>query len=59
MIKVVLKDIVEKPITGEWGTEGGTVKILRTTNFTNNGYINYENVVLRDIEQKKLIQKDY
>jgi hypothetical protein len=23
MIRVVLKDIVEKPITGEWGDEGG------------------------------------
>jgi type I restriction enzyme S subunit len=57
MIKVVLQDIVEKPITGEWGNEGGTVKVLRTTNFTNNGYINYEKVVLRDIDQKKVESK--
>lgn len=57
MIRVVLKDIVEKPITGEWGDEGTSVNILRTTNFTNEGYIDYTKVVKRDIEQKKIDAK--
>lgn len=54
MIRVVLKDIVEKPITGEWGNEGTSVNVLRTTNFTNEGFIDYTKVVKRDIEQKKI-----
>jgi type I restriction enzyme S subunit len=54
MIKVILKDIVEKPITGEWGNEGNSVNVLRTTNFTNEGFINYAKVVKREVEQKKI-----
>jgi len=57
MIRVVLKDIVEKPITGEWGDEGTSVNVLRTTNFTNEGFIDYTKVVKRDIEQKKIDAK--
>ena len=57
MDKVILKDIVEKPITGEWGNEGNTVNILRTTNFTNEGFIDYSKVVKRDVEQKKINSK--
>lgn len=57
MIRVVLKDIVEKPITGEWGDEGTSVNVLRTTNFTNEGFIDYSKVVKRDIEQKKIDTK--
>lgn len=57
MIRVVLKDIVEKPITGEWGDEGTSVNVLRTTNFTNEGFIDYTKVVKRDIEQKKIDKK--
>ena len=64
---VQLADLVNETITGEWGTECkdetmGT-KVLRTTNFTNLGIINYDNVVLRDIPihkvyKKKLIPND-
>jgi type I restriction enzyme, S subunit len=57
MIRAVLKDIVEKPITGEWGTEGNSVNVLRTTNFTNEGFIDYTKVVKRNIEQKKINSK--
>lgn len=58
---VRLSDIVDKAITGEWGTEcsdgkKGT-KVLRTTNFTNLGVINYDNVVLRDIPLSKVDTK--
>lgn len=57
MIKVVLKEIIEKPISGEWGSEGDAVNVLRTTNFTNEGYIDYSNVVKRSIDHKKVNSK--
>ena len=50
-------DIIEKPITGEWGEEGLGIKVLRTTNFTNSGEVNYTDVVERSIESKKVEQK--
>lgn len=55
--KVKLKDIIEKPISGEWGDHGGTIPIIRTTNFTNNGKLDLQNVVLREIPQSKIIKK--
>lgn len=60
---VNLKELVSKPISGEWGDEGEGIKVLRTTNFKNNGVINFNNVVTRNvsinkIEQKKLIKGD-
>jgi len=58
---VRLSDIVDQAITGEWGTEciDGEVgtKVLRTTNFTNSGVINYDNVVVRDIPTNKVKKK--
>ena len=62
-----LKDVVEQTITGEWGTECSDgnycTNVLRTTNFTNQGVIDYENVVKRSIpigkvENKKLLKDD-
>lgn len=52
-----LKDIIEKPLTGEWGTDGDEVNVLRTTNFTNLGVIDFSNVVKRSISEKKVQQK--
>ncbi|GHU51414.1 hypothetical protein FACS1894127_7730 [Clostridia bacterium] len=64
---VRLESIIDETITGEWGTECedasmGT-KVLRTTNFTNSGVINYDSVVVRNIlsqkiEKKKLLEND-
>ena len=58
---VRLSDVIGETITGEWGTECDEsvegVKILRTTNFTNLGVINYDNVVLRNISAKKVKSK--
>lgn len=55
--KVKLSSIVQATITGEWGTECTNekicTKVLRTTNFTNSGVINYSNVVLRNIPEQK------
>ena len=55
-----LIDITGKAISGEWGnddTAGTGIPVLRTTNFTNDGVINYNNVVTRDIQKKDLSQK--
>jgi type I restriction enzyme S subunit len=52
-----LKDIIEKPLTGEWGTDGDEINVLRTTNFTNSGVIDFSNVVKRSISEKKVQQK--
>jgi type I restriction enzyme S subunit len=53
----ILKEIIEKPITGEWGIDGDEVKVLRTTNFTNSGVLDFSNVVKRNISEKKVQQK--
>ena len=55
-----LYEIIEKPISGEWGSEdklGGGVPVLRTTNFTNIGVIDYSNVVTRVINTDKIKNK--
>jgi type I restriction enzyme S subunit len=51
-----LYEIIEKPLSGEWGSEDETgkgVPVLRTTNFTNEGVIDYSNVVTRLIDLSK------
>jgi len=53
----LLKDVIEKPISGEWGVEGETVKVLRTTNFTNEGKLDFNNVVNRNVDEKKRATK--
>ena len=58
-----LNEVISEKITGDWGDEGDKVNVLRTTNFTNDGVIDYSNVVTRDIpekviERKKLDQGD-
>lgn len=60
-MKYTLAEIFEKPISGEWGTdlikgkEG--VKVIRTTNFTNLGRLNFADVVQRDIDIEKYKDK--
>ena len=49
--------VVIKPLSGEWGqedTEGAGVKVLRTTNFTDSGFIDYTDVITRSIDFKKI-----
>lgn len=53
----VLGDLVEKPISGEWGDGEGVVKVIRTANFTNSGTINFTNVVGRNIAEKRVEAK--
>ena len=52
-----LINLVEKPISGEWGSEGKGIKVIRSTNFTNEGVLNLDNVIERDIPQKKIESK--
>lgn len=57
MNKVRLNTLVERPIVGEWGSDGNVVQVLRTTNFTNEGRLKLDNVVWRDIPEKKIEKK--
>ena len=53
-----LYEIIEKPLSGEWGSDDKTGKgtpVLRTTNFTNVGVVDYSNVVTRIIDMKKYL----
>lgn len=54
---VKLRSIVLPPMSGEWGDDGDTVKVLRTTNFTNEGRLDLEKVVSRHIDSKKIEKK--
>lgn len=56
-----LGDVFECQITGEWGSECAEneigIKVLRTTNFTPEGIINYDDVVVRNINESKVEKK--
>lgn len=57
---VPVSSVVIKPLSGEWGqedTDGVGVKVLRTTNFTDCGFIDYNEVVTRIIEKEKIEAK--
>lgn len=55
-----LFEITGKAISGEWGNDdenGSGIPVLRTTNFTNTGIINYSKVVTRIIKKKNIAEK--
>ena len=55
-----LIEITGKAISGEWGNDdltGEGIPVLRTTNFTNEGLVNYANVVTRDLGKKDISKK--
>ncbi len=57
---VPLADVFEKPQGGEWGDDapfGEGTPVLRTTNFTDDGYVDYTDVAIRSIDNKKLQKK--
>lgn len=59
-VSTPINEVIEKPISGEWGKEdydGTGVKVLRTTNFTDHGAIDYSEVVTRKIDEKKIKSK--
>jgi type I restriction enzyme S subunit len=55
--KFKLSFLIEKPISGEWGDGEGSIRVIRSTNFTNDGTLNLSDVVLRDIQQSKVERK--
>ena len=60
MTTTPIKDYIDDSFPGEWGTEdkdGNGVKVIRTTNFTNSGKLNLEDVVTRNIEERKVSRK--
>ena len=57
MEKVKLHKLIEKPISGEWGSDGDQISIIRSTNFTNEGRLNLKEIVKRDIDTKKVENK--
>ncbi len=55
-----LIDITGNALSGEWGTDdenGNGIPVLRTTNFTNEGVVNYDSVVTRTITKKNIDEK--
>lgn len=59
-MKVKLGEVFENIINGDWGNEptgNDDVAVIRTTNFTNNGVINYDNVVYRQIKNDVVLKK--
>lgn len=59
-MKVRLKEIIEKPLVGEWGkddVDNTGIMVLRTTNFTNEGIVDYSNVTTRYINKKNISNK--
>lgn len=55
-----LIDITGKALPGEWGSDdetGDGIPVLRTTNFTNEGVVNYNDVVTRIITKKNIDNK--
>ena len=57
---VPVKDVICKPISGEWGADdpaGTGIKVLRTTNFTDIGKLDFSDVVTRIIDPNKVVEK--
>lgn len=55
-----LIEITGKALSGEWGIDDETgegIPVLRTTNFTNEGVVNYNDVVTRTITKKNIDEK--
>ena len=55
-----LIEITGKALSGEWGSDDNTgngIPVLRTTNFTNDGIVDYKNVVTRTITRKNISDK--
>ena len=60
-MELKLADLFEKTISGEWGVElkdgEDGVNVIRTTNFTNLGRLNLQDVVKRNIDVQKYLNK--
>ena len=55
-----LLSVTGKALSGEWGSDDETGKgtpVLRTTNFTNEGVVDYNDVVTRTVSKKNIGEK--
>lgn len=55
-----LENVLSETFPGEWGNEPSstnTIKVIRTTNFTNEGRLDLSEVVKREIDSKKVSRK--
>ncbi|AZQ59865.1 restriction endonuclease subunit S [Maribacter sp. MJ134] len=53
-------DLINDKISGEWGKpseKDNDVFVIRTTNFTNSGKINFSDIVKRNIDENKVFKK--
>ena len=60
LIEYKIEDLLVEQISGEWGSEpleDTGVYVIRTANFLNTGKINYDNIVKRQIEPRKIEKK--
>jgi type I restriction enzyme S subunit len=56
-VPIRIRDLIEASCPGDWGTEGSPedgVAVLRSTNFRNDGSINYSDLAFRKIDQSRL-----
>jgi len=54
---VKLSEVIEKPLSGEWGEDGDDIFVLRSTNFSNDGSLDLSNVIKRNISSSKVERK--
>ena len=55
-----IESLLQETISGEWGTDcsdDSRTKVIRTTNFTNEGVLDLTDVVVRTIDAKKVEKK--
>lgn len=60
--KTPLKEILERSIGGVWGSEPGTdqeeVLVVRSTEFTKSGFLNFDTGVMRSIKTSQLTSRE-
>jgi len=57
---VPISKLITSKISGEWGSDPVTdnsVRVIRTTNFTNDGELNLKNIARREISENKIKNK--
>ena len=61
MKRVSISEIVEKPVSGEWGNEAENssdgIPVIRNTNFSDDGRIDLQDVAYRKISERKITKK--
>lgn len=56
-IEIKIRDILASSIPGDWGTDGNPedgIPVLRSTNFRNNGTIDFSDIAYRKVKESRL-----